>query len=93
MGKKQEILKILSSKLRDIVSRLTVDFEELYEIRLRVNEPFIILLGGRPSAIIESSKCDYTHIFLKDSTEKERYTEEYYIRKQNLINRMHKGNL
>ncbi len=45
MEKRQEILKILSSTLREIVSRMTVDFEQLRELRLRVNEPFIVIVG------------------------------------------------
>lgn len=53
MEKKQELLKILSAKLRDIVSRLSIDFEELCEIRLRVNEPFIIQLNGKEYFVSE----------------------------------------
>ncbi len=58
MEKKQEILKILSAKLRDIVSRLSIDFDELYEIRLRVNEPFIILLSGREYFVSERGSLE-----------------------------------
>ena len=47
MEKKQEILKILAARIREIVSRMSVDFNELNEIRLRVNEPFIVLIGGK----------------------------------------------
>ncbi|MBQ8085503.1 MAG: stage III sporulation protein AA [Lachnospiraceae bacterium] len=53
MEKRQEILKILSAGLREIMSRMTIDFDKLQEIRLRVNEPFIILLGGEESFVSE----------------------------------------
>lgn len=53
MEKRQEILKILSAKLREIVSRMTIDFELLQEIRLRVNEPFIVLIDGREFFVSE----------------------------------------
>ena len=58
MEKRQELLKILSAKLRDIVSRLSIDFEELCEVRLRVNEPFIILLGGKEYFVSEMGRLE-----------------------------------
>ncbi len=46
MEKRQEILKILSATLRGIVSRMTIDFDKLRELRLRVNGPFIALVDS-----------------------------------------------
>ncbi|MCM1497774.1 MAG: stage III sporulation protein AA [Clostridium sp.] len=46
MNKKQEILKILSAKLRRILESSEINFDKLQELRLRMNEPFIIIYGG-----------------------------------------------
>ncbi len=56
MEKKQEILKILAARIREIVSRMSVDFNELNEIRLRVNEPFIVLIGGKEYFVSDIGK-------------------------------------
>ena len=53
MEKRQEILKILSATLRGIVSRMTMDFDKLRELRLRVNGPFIVLVGSKEYFVSE----------------------------------------
>lgn len=53
MEKRQEILKILSATLREIVSRMTIDFDKLRELRLRVNGPFIVLVGSKEYFVSE----------------------------------------
>lgn len=46
MTKKEEILKILSARLRRILESSNLDFELLQELRLRMMEPFIIIYDG-----------------------------------------------
>ncbi|MDD6072073.1 MAG: stage III sporulation protein AA, partial [Clostridiales bacterium] len=46
MTKKEEILKIVSSKLRRILECSDMDFERLQEIRIRMLEPFIVIYDG-----------------------------------------------
>lgn len=46
MAKKEEILKILSARLRRILEFSSIDFELLQELRLRMKEPFIIIYDG-----------------------------------------------
>lgn len=58
MEKRNEVLKILSAKLREIMSRTIIDYEKLQEIRLRVNEPFIILAGGEEFFVSEKGSLE-----------------------------------
>lgn len=46
MTKKEEILKIVSSKLRRILESSDMDFEQLQEMRIRMLEPFIVIYDG-----------------------------------------------
>lgn len=46
MTKKEEILKIVSSKLRRILESSDMDFEKVQEIRIRMSEPFIVIYDG-----------------------------------------------
>lgn len=62
---------------------ITHDVDEAIALGTR-----IIILNGTPSTITEDVKCGYTYDFLEDATEKGRYTEEYYRKKQSLINKM-----
>lgn len=43
MKREQEILGILSKKLGMLVRSMQLSYERLYELRLRVNEPFIVI--------------------------------------------------
>lgn len=54
MGRKQEILRILSAKLREIVSRLSIDYDKLSELRIRIDEPFIVVIDGKEHFVSES---------------------------------------
>lgn len=47
MSKKDELIKIFSKKLRFALDRLNLNFEDLQEIRLRVNAPLIIVHDGK----------------------------------------------
>lgn len=46
MEKKMELLKIISSKLRSVLEKTNIDYELLQELRLRMNEPCILLYDG-----------------------------------------------
>ena len=43
MDKKEELMKIFAPQLRKIVERAEVDYEDLQEIRLRVNMPMMMI--------------------------------------------------
>ncbi|MGN0438803.1 MAG: stage III sporulation protein AA [Lachnospiraceae bacterium] len=46
MEKEQQILKIVSVKLKKLLEKADLDYEKLQELRLRMNEPFIIIYQG-----------------------------------------------
>ncbi|NLJ90903.1 MAG: stage III sporulation protein AA [Clostridiales bacterium] len=45
--KKEELLKIFSSKIRTLLSRLDINYELLQEIRLRANSPLFIIYDNK----------------------------------------------
>lgn len=47
MQKKDELIKIFSKNIRAILSRVEVDFEEVQEIRLRVQGPLLMIYKNR----------------------------------------------
>lgn len=53
MPKKDEILKIVSVKLRRILEAAIIDFEYLQELRIRIQEPFIIIYNGEEFFLTE----------------------------------------
>ncbi len=56
MSTKDELLKILSLRLRTIFGKLTIDYDKLQEIRLRINAPLLIIYCNRESFISEEAK-------------------------------------
>lgn len=56
MSTKDELLKIFSLKLRTILGKLTIDFEKLQEIRLRMNAPLLIIYANKEAFITEDAK-------------------------------------
>lgn len=56
MNTKEELLKIFSLKLRTILSKLTIDFDKLQEIRLRINSPLLIIYGNKEAFVTEEAK-------------------------------------
>jgi len=58
MNTKDELLKILSLKLRTILGKLTLDFDKLQEIRLRMNAPLLIIYGNKEAFITEDAKME-----------------------------------
>lgn len=47
MDKKQELWKVFSLQLRQILGAMQIEFEHLQEIRLRVQEPLIVIYNNR----------------------------------------------
>jgi stage III sporulation protein AA len=56
MGTKDELLKILSLKLRTVFGKLNIDFDKLQEIRLRINAPLLVIYCNREAFITEEAK-------------------------------------
>ncbi len=56
MGTKDELLKILSLKLRTVFGKLDIDFDKLQEIRLRINAPLLVIYCNREAFITEEAK-------------------------------------
>lgn len=55
-SQKEDLLKIFSLKLRNILSRLEIDFHKLQEIRLRINAPLLIIYQNKESFISQDAK-------------------------------------
>lgn len=47
MNKKDELLKIFSLNLRNLLIKLNLDYEKLQELRLRINSPFIVVYNNK----------------------------------------------
>jgi stage III sporulation protein AA len=56
MNTKDELLKILSLKLRTILGKLNIDFDKLQEIRLRINAPLIMIYANKEIFVTEDAK-------------------------------------
>jgi stage III sporulation protein AA len=56
MNTKDELLKIFSLKLRTILGKLTIDFDKLQEIRLRMNAPLLVIYSNKEAFITEDAK-------------------------------------
>lgn len=56
MNTKDELLKVLSLKLRTIMGKLTLDYNKLQEIRLRMNAPLLVIYGNKEAFITEDAK-------------------------------------
>ncbi len=55
-SRENEILKILSVALRRIFSSEIYDYNKLQEIRLRMNEPLIVIYDNREYFVTEKGK-------------------------------------
>ena len=47
MDKREELIKIFSKDIREILKQVTVDFEQVQEIRLRVHAPLLMICNNR----------------------------------------------
>ena len=75
MEKKDELIKIFSKGIRNVLGRLDVDFEDVQEIRLRVQAPLLVIYknqeyylahNGRLSRNSEDAyvAVSYTHLIV-----------------------------
>lgn len=54
MDKKSELMKVLAKRIRILLEQLPLNFEDLQEIRLRVNGPLLIIYRGREYFVSEA---------------------------------------
>lgn len=62
MNKKDELLKIFSIKLRNLLAKVEFDFDMLQEIRLRSNGPLLIVYDNKEFFISNDSELTYSEI-------------------------------
>lgn len=82
--KKEEILKIVSSKIRKILERSEIDYDRLQEIRLRTNEPFILIYNGSECFLSDSgqvvvSPAEAYVVSIRDVKETLEYISSYSL--------------
>lgn len=58
MGKKEELLKVLPKRMRGNVENAVKDFEKLQELRLRVNSPLLLYVGGKEFFLEEKNLAE-----------------------------------
>lgn len=56
MERKEEILRVLSVKLRKLIANANLNFEDLQELRLRVNGPLIVVYQNKEYFISQNSE-------------------------------------
>ena len=56
MSREEEVTRILAVGLRRVLGRLSVDFDRLEEIRLRVGQPFMVVCGGNKNFVSEEGE-------------------------------------
>lgn len=56
VDKKDELIKIFSKNLRQILSRVQVDFDRVQEIRLRIHAPLIMVYDGSEYYVTETGR-------------------------------------
>jgi len=57
MKNQQEIIRLFSLELRNMFLKCKIDFEKIYEVRLRVNQPVIIRYENREIYINKNGLC------------------------------------
>lgn len=60
MDKRQEILKTLSCNLREVLSQCDIDFSYLQEVRLRINQPLMVVYDNHSFFITKDGKLRET---------------------------------
>ncbi len=58
MNKKDELIKIFSTNLRNIISKIKLNYEMIQEIRLRVNAPLIIIYNNNEFFITKKGEVN-----------------------------------
>lgn len=59
MSTKDELLKILSLRLRTVLGKLAIDYDNLQEIRLRINAPFLMIYRNKEAFVTEEAGMVY----------------------------------
>lgn len=59
MDKRDEVLRILSMNLRKVITHLNINYEELQEIRLRINAPLMVIYKNKEYFINQNSNLDF----------------------------------
>jgi stage III sporulation protein AA len=78
MDKREEILKVLSMKLRKMIACVSMDYEKLQEIRLRVGCPLMVVYDNKEYFINQDHKLDKSQKSVYMITQNEiRETMEY----------------
>lgn len=70
MDKKDELIKIFSKDIRDILGQVTVDFDQVQEIRLRVHAPLLMI-------------CNNQEYYISPTGQLSKYVEDAYIVSKN----------
>ena len=68
---REELMDLFSEKIRELLARLPVDYEEVQEIRLRAEKPLLIRYGTREYFVTEDGKLseEESEGFLVDKKE------------------------
>lgn len=78
MERKKELIQIFSKNIRDILECISVDFEEVQEIRLRVHGPLLLIYQNREYCVTPKGElCHEPEAAYLVSKEEMRETMEY----------------
>lgn len=58
MEKRDELIKIFSKNIRNILGRVAVDFEDVQEIRLRVQSPLLVIFKNQEYYLARDGRLD-----------------------------------
>lgn len=84
MNRKETVIKIFSNKIRMILGRMEMDFDEIQEIRLRVNAPLLIICKNLEFCVTsdgilsKNTKCAY-QVSRQDLKETLEYVSNYSL--------------
>ena len=84
MKQREELLRIFSLRLRNIFSKITLDYVKLQEIRLRMNAPLIIVYGNNEYFVTGQSElsknpCDAFFVTRNEIKETMEYISNYSL--------------
>lgn len=78
MDRKEEVIKIFSNNIRNILRRIPADFDQIQEIRLRVNAPLLIICNNLESYVTpEGNLTKHTKEAYRLSRQELKETLEY----------------
>ena len=84
MKQREELLRIFSLRLRNIFSKITLDYIKLQEIRLRMNAPLLIVYGNNEYFVTGQSElsknpCDAFFVTRNEIKETMEYISNYSL--------------